>query len=281
MQAGRPSATARWEAGQRIRLERTRPSTPGADVRAERALYRDVRRRGVALPLPLTLDRPATFARRTAFIDREVAGAVGRGIDQVVLVGAGYDGRALRFAGSTRWFEVDHPATMDDKQRRLASLGLPPSPETVSHVRVDLVTGGPGAIGGLGDALQAAGHRAKTPSLFVCEGVFPHLALDTVASLCEALRTRASDGSVLASTFLVRPETHAGGVNASAGAALRSAADLLLEVGGASRRSELQRGDPEKLMVVTGWQVTRTQPTGRGRLSRGAHLLALSATPAP
>ena len=250
-------------------------------MRSERALYRNVRRLGFSLPLSLSLDRPATFARRTAFIDQEVAAAVGRGIDQVVLVGAGYDGRALRFAGSTRWFEVDDPGTVDDKQRRLALLGLPPSPEAVSPVRVDLVRGGSGAIGGLGDALQAAGHRADAPSLFVCEGLFPHLALGTMSSLCEALRTRAADGSVLASTFLVMPDTRAGGVSAAAATALRSAADLLLAVGGEPRRSDLQPGDPEKLMVVTGWQVRRTQPTGPGRFYRGAHLLALSATPAP
>ena len=247
-------------------------------MQGERALYRDVRRRGFALPL--TLDGPATFARRTAFIDQEVAAALGRGIDQVVLVGAGYDGRSLRFAGTTRWFEVDHPATVDDKQRRLALLGFPPSPETASLVRVDLVTGGSGAIAGLGDALQAAGHRAEKPSLFVCEGLFPHLALDTVASLCEALRTRAPDGSVLASTFLVMPDPGAGGVSASAATALRASADLLLKAGGQPRQSDLQSGDPEKLMRVTGWHVTRVQPTGRGRLYRGAHLLALSATPA-
>jgi methyltransferase (TIGR00027 family) len=210
-----------------------------------------------------------------------VAEGVGRGIDQVVLVGAGYDGRALRFAGRTRWFEVDHPATVDDKQRRLALLGHPPSPEAVSHVRVDLVTGGSGTIGGLGDALKAAGHRAETPSLFVCEGLFPHLSLDTAASLCEALRTRAPEGSVLASTFLVMPDTRAGAVSSSATTALRAAADLLLKAGGAPRRNDLRSGDPEKLLLVTGWRVTRAQPTGRGRLHRGAHLLAVSATPGP
>jgi methyltransferase (TIGR00027 family) len=250
-------------------------------VRSERALYRDVRRRGLVPPLPLSLDGPATFAQRTAFIDQEVARAVGRGIDQVVLVGAGYDGRALRFAGHTRWFEVDDPGTVDDKQRRLALLGLPPSPQAVFPVRVDLVTGGSGAIGGLGDALHAAGHRDEAPSLFVCEGLFPHLALDTVSSLCEALRARASDGSVLASTFLVMPHGRAGAMSAAAATALRSAADLLLKVGGEPRRSDLQPGDPQKLMMVTGWHVTRTQPTGPGRLYRGAYLLALSATPAP
>jgi O-methyltransferase involved in polyketide biosynthesis len=42
-----------------------------------------------------------------------------------VVVGAGYDGRAIRFASpGVRFFEVDHPATQLDKRARLASVGV-------------------------------------------------------------------------------------------------------------------------------------------------------------
>ncbi len=130
--SGRPSVTARWVAAQRARLARTRPSTPSGDVEAEHRLYRDV-----AGPFVVPIGRPTGVAARTRIVDAEVAAALGRGIDQIVLVGAGYDGRALRFGGrAVRWFEVDLPSMQADKRRRLASLGIEPA--GVGYAGVDL-----------------------------------------------------------------------------------------------------------------------------------------------
>ena len=54
-----------------------------------------------------------------------MVGALRRRVDQVVIGAAGYDGRALRYAKpGVRWFEVDHPATQQDKRERLERLGL-------------------------------------------------------------------------------------------------------------------------------------------------------------
>jgi methyltransferase (TIGR00027 family) len=265
VRAHRPSLSARRVAAQRLRLERTRASTPGGDVRGERALYRDVRGRGVSA---LPTGRPAGTAQRTSFVDNEVARAVGHGVEQVVLVGAGYDGRALRFAGATQWFEAERPAVLEDKRRRLAELGIEPS--RVAYLGLDF------GADDLGTALQGAGHRADAPSLFVCEGLFASLSLEAIASLCESMRTRAPNGSVLVSTFRVEPEPVGG-----ASAAVRTAADQLLRVAGAPRRSEFRPGDPEKLMVVTGWRAVRSQRTDAGGLHPGAHVLALAATAAP
>ena len=161
MRSARPSVTARWVAAHRARIERTRPSIPGAELEGERRLYRDVS--GVfAVPL----GRLAGIAERTRVVDAEVARAIGRGTTQVVLLGAGYDGRALRFGGgAVRWFEVDLPATQADKRRRLDALGI--RPVAVSYLPLDLATGD------LDAALDAAGHDRAAPSLFVCEGSGP------------------------------------------------------------------------------------------------------------
>ena len=192
--SARPSVTARWAAAHRARIERTRPSTPGADLEGERRLYRDIS--GIfAAPL----GRPTGMAERTRVIDAEVARAIGRGTAQVVLLGAGYDGRALRFGGAAvRWFEVDLPATQVDKRRRLEALGIRPA--AVSYLPLDLATGD------LGTGLDAAGHDRAAPSLFVCEGLLAHLTLGAAASLCETLRARAPHGSTLVANFLVSPE---------------------------------------------------------------------------
>jgi methyltransferase (TIGR00027 family) len=260
MRTGRPSLTARWVAAHRARLEGTRPSTPTGDVRGEGALYRDVR--GIFV---VPVGRPAEVARRTAFIDSEVAGAIGRGVDQVVVLGAGYDGRALRFSGTTRWLEVDLPAPQADKRRRLAALGIERAP--VAYAPVDLLSGD------LDAALDEAGHRADAPSLFVCEGLFASLTLEAIASLCETLRARAPEGSVLVSTYLVSPET------GRRGATPRALRGMLLQLIGERRRSEFFAGDAEMLMVVTGWRVARSQRAPEGWLGQGSSV-ALAAEPA-
>ena len=231
----------------------------------EHALYRDVRGI-VALPL----GRPTTMAERTAFVDNEVARAIGHGVDQIVLLGAGYDGRALRFGGgATRWYEVDDPRNQDDKRRRLASLGVEPS--SVTSIGVDLMAAHEPAD--LGEALAAAAHDPDRPSLFVCEDLFASLSLEAIASLCTTLRARALEGSALVATVLVVPEP------GSRGQALRGAVDLLRRVTGEARRSELYPGDAQKLMVVTGWRVARSQVSTAGRVAQGSHRLLLAAEP--
>ena len=58
------------------------------------------------------------LAARTSFFDRTVVSAIDRGVRQVVVGAAGYDGRAFRYAKpGVRWFEVDHPATQRDTNR--------------------------------------------------------------------------------------------------------------------------------------------------------------------
>ena len=100
------------------------PRRPAATSEGERRLYRAV---GGSLAVPA---RPARRAGGSGpgSIDAEVARASGTGHDQVVLVGAGYDGRALRFGGgAVRWFEVDLPAVQADKRQRLRALGIEPA----------------------------------------------------------------------------------------------------------------------------------------------------------
>jgi len=261
MASARPSVTARWAAAHRARLARTRPSTPGADVAAEHRLYRDVS--GIfAVPV----GRPPGMAERTRVVDAEVARAIGRGTTQVVLLGAGYDGRALRFGGGTvRWFEVDLPATQADKRRRLDALGI--RPDDVAYLPLRLATDD------LDGALDAAGHDRAAPSLFVCEGLLASLTLGTAVSLCESLRARAAPGSTLVADFPVSPEP------GTPARALRAATDALLRVLGEPRRHEFRPGDPEKLMVVTGWRVTHAEASRQSRVDRGSYTLILVCEP--
>ncbi len=258
-----PSLAARWVATQRLCLERTRPSTPDGDVDAERRLSRDV-----AGSVTVLGGRSPSLALRTRVVDAEVARALGHGTGQVVLLGAGYDGRPLRFGGgATRWFEVDRPAALADKRRRLASLGITATGTT--DIGLDL------RRDDLDAALDVAGHDASAASLFACEGLLDDLTLEVTASLCGTLRTRAAPGSALVVTVTVRPE---GGVPVRA---LRAVTDLLRPAVDEPRRNEFRPDDAEKLMVVTGWRVTHAESSPARRLDPGAYLLALVCEPDP
>jgi methyltransferase (TIGR00027 family) len=261
MRQGKPSLTARWIAAHRADLAGTRPSTPTGDTEAERRLYQGMNRFFVLPGL-----NPTGMAERTRFIDAEVARAIGRGIAQVVIVGAGYDGRALRFGGgAVRWIEVDFPATQADKQARLAALGV--TPGRVTYVGLDLMTDD------LGAALGAVGHSVWEPSLFICEGLLAYLPLEVCATLCDSLRDRAAPGSVL--TLNVRVVPPAGTRKLGVG----GLAEVILRVMGEERQVVFHPGDIEKLLVVTGWSVVRRDASARNRMDGSSHLLVLAAEP--
>ena len=263
MPSGNPSLAARWLAASRARLAHTRPSTPGGDPEGERRLYRSVSG-SFAVPAGL----PAGLHERTRVIDAELARALGHGTGQVVLLGAGYDGRALRFGGGpARWFEVDLPAVQADKRQRLRTLGIQPA--GVTYVGADL------RRDDLAAALDAAGHDPAAPSLFAGEGVAGPLTLEATASLCETLRARAPGGSVLVADFVVAPESGA------PARALRATTGALRSAAGEPRRTELRPGDPEKLMVVTGWRVAHADSSAASRIDGGSHTVVLVCEPAP
>src|SRR4029077_10258151 len=129
VRADEPSLTARGVALARARLERS--ASPTGDPESDVALATSLAE-GVERPVDLAererraLRRFLSFMEaRTLFFDDAVVGAIDRGVNQVVILGAGYDGRALRFrTPAVRFFEVDHPATQADKRRRLDALDI-------------------------------------------------------------------------------------------------------------------------------------------------------------
>ncbi len=142
---------------------------------------------------PLEWLRPS-LAARTRFFDDQVMAAIAAGIDQIVVVGAGYDDRALRFETTgVTFYEIDHLSTQRDKFRRLRAMGVPTeNPVLVpADFRRDDVP----------SALAKSGHRAKSPSLFICEGVLVYLDKKTLKTLFAQLRACAPSKSTLAASL--------------------------------------------------------------------------------
>jgi methyltransferase (TIGR00027 family) len=131
----------------------------------------------------------AGLAGRVRWYDAQVAGALDAGIEQVAVVGAGYDSRAWRMARpGVRFFELDHPATQQDKVARAPG----PGP---TYVECDLRTGS------AADALLAGGVDADRPVLLVLEGVTMYLPEDVVRRQLGELAAAAAPGSRLTTDF--------------------------------------------------------------------------------
>lgn len=127
---------------------------------------------------------------RTVAIDDAVRE---RTAPQVVVLGAGLDGRAWRMPelAGVRVFEVDHPASQRDKRERAADLPGPPP----VFVPVDF------GRDGLGAALAGAGHRADLATTWIWEGVVPYLTRAQVAATLAALAAGSAPGSRLVVNF--------------------------------------------------------------------------------
>lgn len=191
MREGAPSVTARRVAAYRLGFDRL--AAPFGDPSADERLARDV-----AGTTAAGSDRMARYLRgRTAFFDRVVVNALERDVAQVAAIGAGYDGRALRYARpGVRWFEVDHPATQRDKRARLQRLGA--GTAHITFLPFDL------RDAGLAAALTAAGFEPDAPSLLVCEGVAVYLGEPVIAALLGELRAVAAVGTRLALSAGIR-----------------------------------------------------------------------------
>ena len=110
---------------------------------------------------------------------------------QVVILGAGLDGRAWRMAelAGAEVYEVDHPASQQDKRARVADLS--PVAGALRWVPVDF------SRDRLGAALDAAGHRPDAPTTWVWEGVVAYLSRPEVEATVAALAARSAAGSGL------------------------------------------------------------------------------------
>ena len=139
-----------------------------------------------------------TVAVRTRYIDDVLADALRDGMEQIVILGAGFDCRAYRIPGvdRARVFEVDHPVTQARKKdvlaRRLGAL-----PTHVSLVPIDFTTHSLEAV------MPGAGYRQAARTFFICEGVTHYLSASDVDVLLDFV-ARSAAGSRMVFTYIHR-----------------------------------------------------------------------------
>ena len=132
--------------------------------------------------------RSQMMAVRTVAIDQAVREADAR---QVVILGAGLDGRAWRMPelGASVVFEVDHPDTQREKVARAAALVR--VAREVRYVPVDFTRDR------LDDQLTAAGHDPTRPTTWIWEGVVMYLTKAEVEVTLEIVARRSAPRSRL------------------------------------------------------------------------------------
>ena len=142
--------------------------------------------------------RPSAIGR-TCWIDEQLRSALGDGIVQVVMLGAGYDCRAYRMAGMerSRVFELDHPSTLQMKVKRLQHL-LRALPENVAFVPVDFDRQDFTTL------LPASGFDRTIPSFFLWEGVIHYLTAEAVDRTVRSIASLSAPGSRLVFTYIHR-----------------------------------------------------------------------------
>lgn len=134
------------------------------------------------------------LAARERHIDEFLRAQLAAGLDQLVILGAGFDARAYRFrdqlAGRVRVFEVDHPATQGTKLKKLARI-FGRVPDHVTYVPVDFNTQT------LAGRLAECGYTEALRTLFIWQGVTPYLTPAAVDDTLAFIAGHAAPGSAV------------------------------------------------------------------------------------
>ncbi|WP_239159342.1 class I SAM-dependent methyltransferase [Winogradskya humida] len=123
---------------------------------------------------------------------------------QVVILGAGLDGRAWRMpeVAGTAVFEVDQPASQQDKRDRAARLGDGARFDRAARLGEAARLGAAGPVyvpvdfgrDDLVEVLAAAGCRADLATTWIWEGVVPYLTRPEVAATVAAVAACSAPG---------------------------------------------------------------------------------------
>ena len=124
---------------------------------------------------------------RTRFIDDLIEKSAKEGIEQYVILGAGYDSRAnrLNLTPSLKIFEVDQPEVSNIKLSKLPK-DLP-NLENITYVNVDF------SYQSLSEQLLTAGFDQTKSTIFTLEGVSQYITKEAVSSTIQELSLITKD----------------------------------------------------------------------------------------
>jgi methyltransferase (TIGR00027 family) len=138
---------------------------------------------------------------RVKHMDGVLRKEIAAGVQQLVILGAGFDSRAYRFADRLAripTFEVDHPVTASVKRKRVTGI-FGSLPRHVRYVDADL-----GIPGELEKRLASAGYAPTLRTLVIWSGVTPYIPEHGVDAVLRWLARDAAPGSSIVFDYAYR-----------------------------------------------------------------------------
>ncbi len=129
---------------------------------------------------------------RDRYMDDVLQNALDEGLQQLVILGAGYDSRAYRFnlGGQVKTFEVDHPATQADKLAKVQAI-FGKTPGHVRYIPIDF------NIQTLEERLLASDYDPALKTLFIWQGVSMYLTGQAVDATLAFVVHHSGPGSAI------------------------------------------------------------------------------------
>ncbi len=139
------------------------------------------------------------LAARERYIDEVLQDFLEKGLQQLVILGAGYDARAYRFdeLKKVKVFEVDHPATQGGKLARLRQI-FGEQPSYVTYVPVDFNTQS------LAQRLAESDYDPRLKTLFIWQGVTMYLTAAAMDDTLGFVAQNSAPGSAIVFDYIYR-----------------------------------------------------------------------------
>ncbi len=137
---------------------------------------------------------------RTRIIDELMERAVREGATQLVILGAGFDTRAHRFAEllkNATVIEIDYGATQEYKKQRVEAV-LGDAPANLVYAPIDFTRES------LGEVLRRAAFNPVRKTYYICEGVSMYVPEEGMKKTLRAIATESAPGSALLLEYMNR-----------------------------------------------------------------------------
>ncbi|WP_342636691.1 class I SAM-dependent methyltransferase [Methanosarcina acetivorans] len=184
---------------------------------------------------------------RVRYFDDVVKASADDGLEQLVILGAGYDTRAYRIEGlkNIKVFEVDHPDTQRVKIEKVREV-FGSLPGHVTYVPLDL------EFDKLGQQLTECGYDRSRKTLFVMEGLVMYLRPETMDEILSFIAHNSGKGSAVIFDYGVFRSSDAG--------------ETAPEAGKNIRNFTKKRGEPLKFLIRDGEVETFLSERGFSRI---------------
>lgn len=134
-----------------------------------------------------------SLSARVRYFDDFVKKLINEGLEQLIILGAGYDTRAYRIEGlrgNVKVFEIDHPETQSVKIEKIKDI-FGSLPDHVEYVSVDFETED------FGQRLLEHGYEKSQKTVFIIEGLIYYLPPKAVDEMLYFISKNSETGSAI------------------------------------------------------------------------------------